>query len=83
MSRALQTADFDYQLPDELIAQSPLERRDDSRLMVLDRDSGTIRHSMFNRLSDWLAPGDLLVGNNSRVIAQRCLRGIKAGIRNT
>ena len=74
MSRALETADFDYELPIELIAQNPLHRRDDSRLMVLDRDSGTIHHSMFNRLSDWLVPGDLLVANNSRVIPAR-LRG--------
>jgi S-adenosylmethionine:tRNA ribosyltransferase-isomerase len=71
MSRALETADFDYQLPTELIAQSPLERRDDSRLLVLNRRTGSIRHSMFNRLRDWLAPGDLLVANNSRVIPAR------------
>ena len=74
MSPALETADFDYQLPVELIAQTPLDRRDHSRLMVLDRDSGTIHHSMFNKLSDWLVPGDLLVANNSRVIPAR-LRG--------
>ena len=71
MGRALETADFDYQLPVELIAQSPLERRDDSRLMVLDRETGSIHHSLFNKLSDWLAPGDLLVANNSRVIPAR------------
>ena len=71
MSRSLETADFDYQLPDELIAQSPLERRDDSRLMVLDRDTGSIHHSLFNKLCEWLAPGDLLVANNSRVIPAR------------
>jgi S-adenosylmethionine:tRNA ribosyltransferase-isomerase len=71
MSRPLETADFDYQLPQDLIAQSPLERRDDSRLMVLDRDSGTIHHSLFKRLSDWLTPGDLIVANNSRVIPAR------------
>lgn len=71
MSRPLETSDFDYQLPMELIAQSPLERRDDSRLMVLDRDTGSIHHSLFSRLSDWLAPGDLFVANNSRVIPAR------------
>jgi S-adenosylmethionine:tRNA ribosyltransferase-isomerase len=71
MSPLLETADFDYQLPTELIAQSPLERRDDSRLMVLDRDSGSVRHSVFKKLSDWLVPGDLLVANNSRVIPAR------------
>ena len=74
MSRPLETADFDYHLPVELIAQSPLERRDDSRLMVLDRDTAAIHHSLFNKLSDWLAPGDLIVANNSRVIPAR-LRG--------
>ncbi len=71
---ALQTADFDYDLPAELIAQNPLERRDDSRLLVLDRSSGSIHHSTFNSLGDWLAPGDLFVANNSRVIPAR-LRG--------
>ena len=71
MPRPLETADFDYQLPTELIAQSPLERRDDSRLMVLDRSTGSMHHSLFNKLSDWLAPGDLLVANNSRVIPAR------------
>jgi S-adenosylmethionine:tRNA ribosyltransferase-isomerase len=73
MSEPLETADFDYPLPVELIAQTPLERRDQSRLMVLDRDSGTVRHSLFTRLADWLAPGDLLVANNSRVIPARLL----------
>ena len=71
MSRDLETADFDYQLPNELIAPSPLEPRDDSRLMVLDRETGSIHHSLFNKLSDWLTPGDLLVANNSRVIPAR------------
>jgi S-adenosylmethionine:tRNA ribosyltransferase-isomerase len=71
VSGPLETADFDYDLPTELIAQSPLQRRDDSRLMVLDRDTGTIHHSLFNRLSEWLEPGDLFVANNSRVIPAR------------
>ena len=70
-NQTLETADFDYLLPAELIAQEPLERRDDSRLMVLDRPSGTLHHSMFKRLGDWLSPGDLLVANNSRVIPGR------------
>jgi S-adenosylmethionine:tRNA ribosyltransferase-isomerase len=74
----LQTADFDYALPTELIAQDPLERRDNSRLLVLDRSSGMIHHSMFNCISDWLEPGDLFVANNSRVIPAR-LRGLRAG----
>ncbi|MDF2760741.1 MAG: S-adenosylmethionine--tRNA ribosyltransferase-isomerase, partial [Thermomicrobiales bacterium] len=71
MSGPLETADFDYDLPTELVAQSPLQRRDDSRLMVLDRDTGSIHHSLFNRLSEWLEPGDLIVANNSRVIPAR------------
>ena len=75
-SLGLETADFDYVLPPELIAQSPLERREDSRLLVLDRNSGTIFHSTFKNIGDWLAPGDLLVANNSRVIPAR-LRGLR------
>jgi S-adenosylmethionine:tRNA ribosyltransferase-isomerase len=67
-------ADFDYDLPQELIAQSPLERRDTARLLVLERLSGQITHSAVVRLGDWLAPGDLLIANNSRVIPAR-LRG--------
>ena len=70
----LQTADFDYQLPPELIAQHPLPRRDDSRLLVLDRGSGDVHHSRFRSLAAWLAPGDLLVANISKVIPAR-LRG--------
>jgi S-adenosylmethionine:tRNA ribosyltransferase-isomerase len=76
MTQALQTADFDYQLPRELIAQKPLTKRDDSRLLVLDRSSGAIHHSKFKSLGDWLAPGDLFVANNSRVIPAR-LRGVR------
>ena len=75
---ALQTADFDYDLPAELIAQNPLDRRDDSRLLVLDRSSGLIHHSTFSSVGDWLAPGDLFVANNSRVIPAR-LRGRRCG----
>ena len=75
---ALQTADFDYDLPAELIAQNPLDRRDDSRLLVLDRISGLIHHSTFSSVGDWLAPGDLFVANNSRVIPAR-LRGRRRG----
>jgi S-adenosylmethionine:tRNA ribosyltransferase-isomerase len=74
----LQTSDFDYTLPAELVAQDPLERRDDSRLLVLDRSSGMVHHSMFKRLGEWLEPGDLFVANNSRVIPAR-LRGHRAG----
>lgn len=69
----MRTADFDYDLPPELIAQTPLERRDASRLLVLERESGTITHSTVDRLPDFLAPGDLLVANNSRVLAARLM----------
>jgi S-adenosylmethionine:tRNA ribosyltransferase-isomerase len=67
----LRTSDFDYHLPRELIAQTPLERRDSSRLLVLERDSGVITHSSFSQLPEFLSPGDLLVANNSRVIPAR------------
>ena len=67
----LVVSQFDYTLPKELIAQTPVPDRDQSRLMVLDREQGTIHHSCFRDLGDWLEPGDLLVGNNSRVIPAR------------
>jgi S-adenosylmethionine:tRNA ribosyltransferase-isomerase len=67
----MRTADFDYDLPPELIAQTPLERRDASRLLVLDRASGAIAHTSVERLPDFLRPGDVLVANNSRVRAAR------------
>jgi S-adenosylmethionine:tRNA ribosyltransferase-isomerase len=71
---SLDIADYDYELPAELIAQTTLDRRDDSRLLVLDKTTGTIHHAGFADLGEWLAPGDLLVANNSRVIPAR-LRG--------
>lgn len=63
--------DFDYDLPPELIAQSPLLRRDASRLLVLDRARDSVAHSHTAELPRWLSPGDLLVANNSRVIPAR------------
>src|SRR5690606_19614040 len=66
--------DFDYELPQELIAQEPLEDRAASRLMVLDRHIGSVDHRMFRDLPSLLQPGDLLVMNDSRVIPAR-LRG--------
>jgi S-adenosylmethionine:tRNA ribosyltransferase-isomerase len=71
--RSLVIADFDYALPNELIAQHPLERRDESRLMVLERDSGRVARSSMSCLGDWLTAGDLLVANDSRVIPARLL----------
>jgi S-adenosylmethionine:tRNA ribosyltransferase-isomerase len=68
---SLYTADFDYSLPDELIAQHPAPERDASRLMVLDRRDRSIRHTTFDRLIDYLDPWDALVLNRSRVIRAR------------
>ncbi len=67
----MKTSDFDYDLPAEFIAQTPLEPRDASRLMVLDRNSERIIHTQFNQLRKYLKPGDLLVVNETRVIPAR------------
>lgn len=64
-------SDYDYHLPEELVAQRPLPRREESRLMVLRRDAQTIEHRQFNELPTLLAPGDLLVLNDTRVLAAR------------
>lgn len=68
---AIRTADFDYRLPDDLIAQEPLDRRDQCRLLVLNRHPGTIDHRRFDELPVLLRPGDLLVLNDSRVLPAR------------
>lgn len=73
----MRTADFDYLLPPELIAQAPTPERDGSRLFHLDRATRRFHHRRFVELADQLAPGDRLVFNNSRVIPAR-LRGVKA-----
>ena len=67
----MKTSDFDYHLPQELIAQSPSEPRDHSRLMILDRISGEIEHRKFYDLVEYLNDGDVLVFNDSRVIPAR------------
>ncbi len=64
-------SDFGYDLPPELIAQTPVTPRDASRLLVLHRDDGRIEHRRFGDLGEYLAPGDLLVVNNSRVLPAR------------
>ena len=64
-------ADYDYELPQELIAQRPLERREDSRMMVLHRGAERIEHRQFAELPDFVQPGDLLVLNNTRVRSAR------------
>ena len=73
----MRTADFDFELPPELIAQAPAPTRDASRLLVLHRDSGKIEHRNFRDVLDFFRPGDVLVFNNSRVIPAR-LRGANA-----
>lgn len=72
----MKTSDFYYDLPEELIAQDPLEKRDNSRLMVLHRETGEIEHKHFYDVIDYLNPGDCLVVNNTRVIPAR-LMGVK------
>lgn len=69
----MKTKDFWYDLPEELIAQTPLEKRDGSRLMVLDRDTGDVTHKHFYDLIDYLQPGDCLVMNDSRVLPARLM----------
>ena len=69
----MKTHDFYYDLPEELIAQTPLEKRDTSRLMVLDRETGEVTHKHFYDIIDYLNPGDCLVMNASRVLPARLL----------
>lgn len=70
--------DFDYELPQELIAQTPAAKRDASRLMVVNRENGTIEHKHFYDITDYLKEGDCLVLNNSKVLPAR-LYGVKEG----
>src|SRR5271154_1887909 len=76
----MRTADFDFVLPPELIAQQPASKRDESRLLVLHRAGGRVEHRKFGDLLDFFRVGDVLVLNNSRVIPAR-LRGanVKSG----
>ena len=67
----LTTEDFDFDLPEELIAQTPLEKRDSSRLLILDRDTGQIEDKHFEEIIEELAPGDALVMNDTRVLPAR------------
>ncbi len=69
----MKTSDFYYDLPEELIAQTPLQRRDGSRLMVLDRTTGQVQHRHFYDIVEYLRPGDCLVLNDSRVLPARLL----------
>jgi S-adenosylmethionine:tRNA ribosyltransferase-isomerase len=67
----MKTSDFDYNLPPERIAQTPVEPRDSSRLLVLDRETGSLEHRVFRDVGEYLHPGDLLVLNQTRVIPAR------------
>ena len=69
----MKTSDFYYDLPEELIAQTPVAQRDTSRLMTLDKTSGTVEHHHFYELVEYLKPGDCLIMNNSRVLPARLL----------
>lgn len=69
----LRVSDFDYDLPEELIAQTPVEPRDSSRLLVLDRNNGVISQRIFREIVDYLRPEDLLVANDTKVIPARLL----------
>lgn len=69
----METKDFDFYLPEELIAQTPLENRDNSRLMVLDRETGEIEHKYFYNIVEFLNSGDCLVLNDTRVLPARLI----------
>ena len=72
----MEVTDFDYDLPQELIAQTPVEPRDSSRLLVMDKKTGELEHRHFFNLPEYLKPGDVLVFNDTRVIPAR-LHGFK------
>jgi len=76
MNTNLKTSDFYFDLPQELIAQDPLEDRSSSRLLALDKESGSVTHHVFRDICDFLKPGDCLVLNNTKVIPARLL-GVK------
>jgi len=67
----MKTSELDYDLPEELIAQRPSEKRDEARMLILDRTPGTIREDVFRNIAAYLQPGDCLVLNDTRVIRAR------------
>ena len=69
----MKVEDFDYYLPEKLIAQTPLEKRDTSRLMVLDKTTGKIEHKHFYNIVDYLEEGDTLVLNDTKVLPARLI----------
>lgn len=75
----MKTSDFNYELPEHMIAQTPAEPRDSSRLMVLHRDSGDVEHKRFHDLTEYLRKGDLLVLNQTRVVRARLFARRKTG----
>ena len=75
----MKTSDFYYDLPEELIAQTPIEPRDHSRLMVLDKKTGSIGHRHFYDIIEFLNPGDCLILNDSRVLPARILWNQRGG----
>src|SRR5574337_2085129 len=77
----IRTADFDYTLPPDLIAQAPVPDRDRSRLLILDRRAGALRHRIFRDLPDYLVAGDLLVINEAKVIPARLIGRSERGHR--
>ena len=69
----MKVEDFDYFLPEELIAQTPLVKRDESRLLVLDKETGEVEHKKFYDIIDYLNPGDTLVLNDTKVLPARLI----------
>ena len=69
----MKTEDYNYELPEELIAQTPLKKRSDSRLLVLDRDTGNITHEQFKNIINYLDENDVLVINDTKVIPARLI----------
>jgi len=74
----LKVTDFDFYLPEELIAQHPMEKRDEARLMVMNKENGEIEHHVFKDIIDYLEPGDCIVLNDTRVLPARLI-GSKEG----
>ena len=75
----MRLSELDYELPEELIAQEPLERRDEARLLLVDRAAGQLEHSRFYKLDRHLREGDLLVINDTRVFPARLLPRKESG----
>ena len=69
----MKTADFDYDLPEELIAQEPAAQRDMCRMLVMDRKTGALEDRIFRDIIEYLHPGDLIIANETRVLPARLL----------